>query len=110
MIEASAAAVAVTSQSLTGFEIAYAVVCLASGAWVGAAAAAGFSMVPSEHRMDGVALYFTVTSLAGTALGPWVAGAISDRWGSIAFGLVPCLPIVLIAIILLLRLARPDDA
>ena len=75
------------------------VVQLVTSSALGAGAAASQSLV--EPRMRGVAtaIYFLGTTLLGLALGPFMAGFISEATGSLARGVLATLVVVPIGLV-----------
>ena len=87
LAEGAAILLALVQSDYVNFIGAFAGYCLASGAWVGVAAAIAFDIVPAEHRGVGAAAYFFLTTILGPGLGPYVVGLGSDQFGSLSLAL-----------------------
>jgi len=87
-------AIGYSTDSLTLFLIGNFLVQFATSTALGAGAAATQSLV--EPRMRGVAtaIYFLGATLLGLALGPFMAGLISEKSGSLALGVISTLVVV----------------
>jgi MFS family permease len=101
-----AIAVGYSTDNVTLFLVCNFAVQLATSSALGAGAAATQSLV--EPRMRGVAtaIYFLGATLLGLALGPFMAGFISETTGSLAQGVIATLvvvPIGLVAVAIAVR-------
>jgi MFS family permease len=105
LLEGVGAAAALMSSRFDLHEVAYTLMSLGSGAWLGVAAATGLDLVSPAKRVVGTGLYFLVTVLCGLALGPVLVGALADRLGSTASGLWIVAPAGLAAMVFLWRLS-----
>ena len=94
-------AVGYTTESITLFLVCNFLVQLVTSSALGAGAAATQSLV--EPRMRGVAtaIYFLGATLLGLALGPFMAGFISEATGSLAKGVIATLAVVPIGLLAL---------
>lgn len=92
-------AIGYSTDSLTLFLVCNVLVQLATSSALGAGAAASQSLV--EPRMRGVAtaIYFLGATLLGLALGPFMAGFISEATGSLAKGVIATLVVVPIGLV-----------
>ena len=99
-------AVGYMTSSIALFLVCNFLVQLFTSSALGAGAAASQSLV--EPRMRGVAtaIYFLGTTLLGLALGPFMAGFISEATGSLAKGVIATLvvgPVGLLAVAVAVR-------
>ena len=87
-------AIGYSTSSVTLFLVCNFLVQFATSSALGAGAAATQSLV--EPRMRGVAtaIYFLGATLLGLALGPFMAGLISEKSGSLAEGVIATLVVV----------------
>lgn len=106
LVEAVALAACIYATTVPAFIAAYGVFSIASGAWVGVAAASGLDLLPARHRAFGVAAYFWLTGLAGASLGPFVVGWTSDRIDSLSIALQVPILAVIPAVVLLVKAAK----
>jgi MFS family permease len=94
-----AIAIGYATDSVTLFLVCNFAVQLVTSSALGAGAAASQSLV--EPRMRGVAtaIYFLGTTLLGLALGPFMAGFISEATGSLAKGVIATLVVVPVGLV-----------
>jgi MFS family permease len=105
LAEGATILLALSQSDYVNFLGAFAGYCLASGAWVGVAAAMAFDIVPPEHRGVSAAAYFFLTTILGPGLGPFVVGLGSDELGSLSLALAWSCLLVLFSAVSLLRMA-----
>jgi MFS family permease len=105
LAEGAAILLALGESDYVYFIGAFAVFCLASGAWTGVAAAIAFDLVPRGHRGVSAAAYFFLTTILGPGLGPFVVGLGSDKFGSLSLALASACVLVVFSAAALLRLA-----
>ena len=103
-------AVSYTTDSLALFYILYFPMSILASSALGAAAATTQDLVLPRMRGVATATFFIGTTFIGLALGPYMAGRVSQATGDLATGVLSLLAAAPIAIICLLALYRLLDA
>ena len=95
-----------TTDNLTLFYVLNFPAQMIASMWIGVAAATSQDLVLPRMRGAATATYFLGTTLIGLGLGPWFAGEMSARTGSLSTGVLSLLlmvPVTLTCLILLYR-------